>query len=255
MTNKQIGVDLEFIFPGKITNLALPIDPGDAASKEYVDDAIDGVSGINAFTTTTASFLVPAVNSNVTVAVAESRWMVVGQVLFTEFGSFRVQSIFGETSISLTNLTGTQGASIASGTKLSPSGERGIQGNPGGLGSAASYSINAIGIAGGATVEQSLPLPKSMLIYRIISNSSIRIRQYFNADYRMADIARSSSTAIQGDHGCYYDVITKAERGFIRNLSPPPIAISSGTGFFLVSNLETISRNINIEIIGLTLEA
>lgn len=128
MTNKQIGVDLEFIFPGKVKNLAPPNQPGDATSKQYVDEAIDGVSGINAFTTTTASFLVPAVNSNVTVAVAESRWMVVGQILFTEFGSFRVQSIVSETSVSLTNLTGTQGASIASGTKLSPSGERGIQG-------------------------------------------------------------------------------------------------------------------------------
>ena len=101
MTNKQIGVNLEFIFTGKIINLAPPNQPGDAVIKQYVDDAIDGVSGINAFTTTTASFLVPAVNYNVTVAVAESRWMVVGQVLFTEFGSFRVQAINSNTAIGL----------------------------------------------------------------------------------------------------------------------------------------------------------
>jgi len=142
--NKQMGVNLEFFFPGKIINLALPVDPGDAASKQYVDDAIDGVSGINAFTTTTASFFVPAVNSNVTVAVAESRWMVVGQVLFTEFGSFKVQSIFSEISISLTNLTGIQGTTVSGGTKLSPSGERGIQGIQGNTGPANTLTIGTV---------------------------------------------------------------------------------------------------------------
>ena len=94
-----------------------------------------------------------------------------------------------------------------------------------------------------------------MLIYNITANCSIRIRQYLSADYRISDLSRSSTTAITGDHGCYYDLITKANKGFIRNLAPPAIAISDGIGYFNITNLESTTQNINIQITALPLEA
>lgn len=42
-------------------------------------DGTDGTDGVDAFTLTTADFSLPAIGSNVTVDVASSAWMVVGQ--------------------------------------------------------------------------------------------------------------------------------------------------------------------------------
>lgn len=47
-------------------------------------DGTNGTGGGNAYTFTTADFVVPAIGSNVTVSVASSDWMVVGQKVITE---------------------------------------------------------------------------------------------------------------------------------------------------------------------------
>lgn len=62
----------------------------------------DGADGINAFTFTTANFVVPPVGSNVTVPVAENSWMVVDQIVNTPGGAhFKVISLSGTTSVVL----------------------------------------------------------------------------------------------------------------------------------------------------------
>lgn len=43
--------------------------------------AIDGLNGVNAFTLTTTDFAVPNVGSTVTITVANSSWMVIGQIV------------------------------------------------------------------------------------------------------------------------------------------------------------------------------
>jgi hypothetical protein len=93
-----------------------------------------------------------------------------------------------------------------------------------------------------------------MVVYKVESSSSIRIRQYFTSDQRTADLARESTTPIEGDHGCFYDLQTKASKSFVRNLAPPAIALSNGTGYFSVTNLETTTEDINIQITALPLE-
>ena len=63
---------------------------------------VPGASGGSAYTTTTASFVVPAIAATVAISVGSTAWMAVGQKVFisdgTDFGNFEVQSIGGSTS-------------------------------------------------------------------------------------------------------------------------------------------------------------
>lgn len=63
----------------------------------------DGSDGVNAFTLTTADFTVPAVGATVTVSVANSTWMQVGQPIYVEGpANFTVSSKPSTTSVILT---------------------------------------------------------------------------------------------------------------------------------------------------------
>lgn len=93
----------------------------------------DGAPGVNAFTLLTANLTLPAVNSDVTASVANSSWMVVGQVLIandgTTQGNFKVVTVPSGTSVTLTFLgysgDGSPGVSINSGGTVSPAGLQG----------------------------------------------------------------------------------------------------------------------------------
>lgn len=87
----------------------------------------DGTNGINAFSFVTASFVVPAINSNVTVSVGTSAWMTVGQNIFIETaGNFEVVSFPTAQSVVLKYLDYTgntnAGNTITAGAQVSPSG-------------------------------------------------------------------------------------------------------------------------------------
>lgn len=64
-----------------------------------------GPPGVNAYTTTTSSFIVPASGSTTTVTVAGASWLVVGQIVYIDTagggaglaGALIVQSIAGNT--------------------------------------------------------------------------------------------------------------------------------------------------------------
>ena len=102
-----------------------------------------GVDGLNAFTTTTASFSQPAVGSNVTIAVLASgqssaAWAEVGQPIYIadsagEGGQYEVVSLNSTVSITVklvSNNSGTTtGTTINSGAKVSPSGRDGYGAN------------------------------------------------------------------------------------------------------------------------------
>ncbi len=112
-----------------------PGPPGEAGAPGPAGDA-----GINAFTTTTASFTQPATNSTVLVSVAQSAWMSVGQYLFLPVGgTYQVSALPNTTHVTLLNPTGyasnaSPGATIASGTTVSASGQIGPQGPQGDAG-------------------------------------------------------------------------------------------------------------------------
>lgn len=105
-----------------------------------------GELGGNAFTTNTTQFTVPAIGSNVTVNLADARWMVVGQkVVFGGPATFQVVSTDITTTPNTATLTflGYIGdvvptTVIASGTGVSPSGTE---------------------LQSGATVSATLPSP------------------------------------------------------------------------------------------------
>ncbi len=113
-------------------------------------DGGTGTPGLNAFTTTTASFTMPAVSSNVNVAVAQSTFMAVAQVLFV-FGAgfFQVATIPDSTHVSLTNLgypgNASPGATIATSAKVSPGGLIGPTGATGPAGVAGPPGLGKLG--------------------------------------------------------------------------------------------------------------
>jgi hypothetical protein len=92
-----------------------------------------GSNGVNAFTITTSDFVLPAANSNVTVLVANSTWMAIGQNLFisdgTNIGNFQVVSFPNNASVVLEFLDYTgdtaPGATVSAGAMVSPSGLQG----------------------------------------------------------------------------------------------------------------------------------
>jgi hypothetical protein len=94
------------------------------------DPGADGSNGINAFTLLTDNVTIPEVDSNVTVSVADSTWMGIGQIVFlsdgTDFGHFEVISLPASTSATLQfkgfNGDASPAAVIASGGTVSPSG-------------------------------------------------------------------------------------------------------------------------------------
>lgn len=103
----------------------------------------NGTDGIDAFTTTTAGFTMPAVSGSVNVAVADSSWMSVGQVVFVvSAGYFTVNALPDSTHVSLTNLGYNGNAApttgIAGSQKVSPGGLKGTDG------SAPSQTLNDI---------------------------------------------------------------------------------------------------------------
>jgi hypothetical protein len=92
-----------------------------------------GPVGGNAYSTTSALFVMPSPLANVTVTVDTTAWIAVGQVVYVETaGYFTVYSIGGATSVVLTN-TGYAGnaaaaTNIASGQQIAPAGISGAAG-------------------------------------------------------------------------------------------------------------------------------
>ncbi len=113
------------------------------------------VNGVNAFTLTTADFVVPVTGNNVTVAVVNTAWMVIGQVLIIGQGGTviadpgpmngQIVSIPSSTSVQVKAL-GYPG-DVASGTTI------GTGTNAGGavVGPAGLQIASPVGIANGGT--------------------------------------------------------------------------------------------------------
>jgi hypothetical protein len=93
-------------------------------------DGVNGTNGVNAYTLTTANFIVPPVGTNVTISCLNSSWMTVGQiVVIAGPANFSVVSTPTPTSAILTfkGFTGdiVAGSTIAAGATVSPGGPQG----------------------------------------------------------------------------------------------------------------------------------
>lgn len=101
----------------------------------------NGLNGYNAFTVTTASFVLPAVGASVTIAVSASGqytgiWAILGQIVYISDGVdaeyFEVTTAGTQTAIGVKNLgyVGTTvGNTFGSGSKVSPAGLKGATGS------------------------------------------------------------------------------------------------------------------------------
>ncbi len=121
------------------------------------DPCVPCSDGVNAFTQTTADFTVPAVLANVTISVANSTWMGIGQTIFiVDAGAFQVVSKGSTTSVTLTylnyDINTNTGNSIPTGNLVSPSGTQItsiIQVNQGGTGDiTATLARASLGVGG-----------------------------------------------------------------------------------------------------------
>lgn len=104
-----------------------------------------GADGVNAYTTTTAAFTMPAEGANVSVSVLNTSWAVLGQMLYVgTAGNMEVASITNANTVVLKNVENTAsgtyapnaapGTNIPASSKVSPGG---IQGPSGSLSGAA----------------------------------------------------------------------------------------------------------------------
>ena len=105
---------------------------GSGADPSY--QSLAGTPGVDAFTTSTASFTQPASGATVSVSVGSTAWMGVGQTLYVVGGGYySVSSLTNATTVILTNLgyTGNAAAaaSVATAAKVSPGGVPGPSGS------------------------------------------------------------------------------------------------------------------------------
>jgi hypothetical protein len=108
--------------PGTVITSGAMVTPGGIAGPSSA-----GTPGANAYDATTASFTVPAISTNVPVAIGNTAWLTVGQVVvIAGAGSYQVAAITSATVFSATNLNysgnATAGAVIGSGAHVSPGG-------------------------------------------------------------------------------------------------------------------------------------
>lgn len=100
------------------------------------DSGIDGEAGENGLSPlslSTAEFTVPAVNSNVTIDVSNSSWMIPGEVVYIQnAGAYEVVSTPTNNTVTVKNLGYTENAApttvIAQLQKIGPSGPKGADG-------------------------------------------------------------------------------------------------------------------------------
>lgn len=126
-------------------------------------DGAAGADGVNAFTDTTAQYVQPAVSGTVNVAVSDSTWVSVGQVIFVENGGYyTADAVPDGTHITLNNLGYTGNAApaavIAAGQDVSPGG---IKGTDGAAGSATLDDISPTTTKGDIIVDNGANSPNA----------------------------------------------------------------------------------------------
>jgi len=98
-----------------------------------------GAAGVNAFTTTTADFAMPAVSGTVNVAVVDSTWIPVGETVFIETAGYLVVTATPDSTHVTVQNNGLPGnaapaTNIVTGAKVSPGGVQGATGATGATG-------------------------------------------------------------------------------------------------------------------------
>ena len=128
-------------------------------------------------------------------------------------------------------------------------------GAAGGERSTATYTTASL--AAGATESSgTVTLPPSAAILRLATDHPARVRLYLSDAYRTADLARNVAVDPSGDHGCVLEVVTTAGVLALR-LSPVAMwgGVGSGTtGYLTITNDDSVSRAITVDLDVLSME-
>lgn len=119
-----------------------------------------GGAGLNAFTTLSSGFTQPAINSNVTITVGTTAWMVAGQGVYIAAGGYyNVVSITDLTHAVVVNLgvTGNtaSGIAVSSGGAVSPAGTPGTNGVNAYTVTTVNFTTPTVGTSVNITVQSS----------------------------------------------------------------------------------------------------
>lgn len=161
----------------------------------------DGDDGVNAYTTTTAAFVMPALGGTVVVMVGNSDWMSVGQIVYVETaGWMEVSAVTSTNQVSLDNIETVGGAysdnvapatNILAGSKVSPGG---LQGQGGATAYTASGDIE---LDGATAPRLAITTTKGDLIVNLNGATAPRnTRQGVGANHQMLHCDATDATGI-----------------------------------------------------------
>lgn len=210
---------------------------------------LEQLVGASAFSVTTASFVQPAVNSNVTVRIEETGWAAVGQGVFVAGGGYySVVSVGGPKSLVLKNIGGSANAApattVATGGTISPAG---LPGSPGSDGNSAGYVPVTVMIDGhvtGGDVTNLSAGPTSWAGYTLQPNDQVGLANQSNsahigtATYHGAGVFTMNSTqppdhsqliTTQGSPPLQAFVLTSGSIGPLGSSSSGTIVGANGT--------------------------
>jgi len=196
-----------------------------------IPSGLNGVDGINAFNFTTASFTMPAVNSNVTVNVKatnpfKNSWFAVDQVVFIETaGYFQVVSIAGSNQVTLENLgysdanftPAAPATTIASNVKVSPAGLQGAAGASGSAGAngttRVAYSLDDILSGAGGVSTSKTFITQTILAADMPQTEGSSLVLTFNVRTENADFTAFRNVGVTfGGQNCILGTGSPANR-------------------------------------------
>ncbi len=199
--------------PGK-SAYQVAVDNGFVGTEAQWLASLGGVIGKDAFTSTTASFVMPAELGTVTIPVGDTSWMAIGQPLFiTVAGTMSVVAVVDSTHVTVKNLADSGSslypnnaaplAVIASMSKVTAAGRQGTTGTGAGdmlrannLNDVVS-AVASLGNLGGSTVGIAvfkLGNPAAVTFLRINADNTVTARSA--ADLK-TDLALTISTDVQ----------------------------------------------------------
>lgn len=209
----------------------VPGPEGDAGS--------NGTDGINAFTETTADFIVPAIGATVTIFVEDTSWMGVGQPIFVEGPAmFQVATIVNSTQITATFL-GQAGnvspaATISFPANVSPGGIQGALGSLTVYAAGTAYQLtNTAALLDFGTTDPSLTITVAGT-YLILA----RVRYDYNAATFAAvrtittKLRRTNNTPADltnGSSGWITEIITTLSYTAMIQELPPVVYVTANT--------------------------
>lgn len=222
--------------------------PGPAGSDGA--DGSDGSNGLNAYTLTADSFTQPAVNSDVTVEVDDSRFMAIYMDVYQEGGGYyQVREIPDATHVVLRNrgydANSPPGTVIPSGARLTTAGEKGETGDVdtnGALMAANNLdeltdpdlALNRLGATDVGTALVKLTNPSAISFLRVNADNTVTARSAANFRTDLSLVVGTNVQAYDADLAAIAALTSAADR----------VPYATGAGTWALATLTTFGRSL-----------